>query len=94
MKKKLDFKEKTIQKTNDLEERNRKILIDNSSLKKTVGDSKEEIKVCNVNKNEKMSADIHRLKKERDAAKEDLYKNKVERDNSKEETKRVTKKKN
>lgn len=94
MKKKLDFKEKTIQKTNDLEERNRKILIDNSSLKRTVGDLKEEIKGCSVNKNEKMSADIHRLKKERDAAKEDLYKNKVERDNSKEETKRVTKKKN
>ena len=82
LRKKATLKEKTIQKTEDLEGRNRKIWRENASLKTEIADLKIELESCqsklrrsgesNTNISKKTSDDLTRLRKERDSTKKEL----------------------
>ena len=82
LRKKANLKEKTIQKTEDLEGRNKKLLRENTNMKTEIADLNNELEYSkvklkqsgesNTNISKKTSDDLARLRKERDSSKKEL----------------------
>ena len=98
LRKKAELKDKTIQKTQDLETRNKKILKENSALKRKITELNNELDDSRSSRsetNKKMALDLDRVRRERDDSKREyataadlLKKAKKDRDGAKEALKK------